>query len=187
MKNGKLIVLVSGKKRSGKDYFANMLKDYRSDIKVMSFADPLKKIVADTFNISLTELEQYKNNPEDVTLPLPNGSITNFRLILQRFGTEAMKPIFGDDIWQRLLIEEANKCSENIIVVPDFRFPEEKVEGAITVRIIGSSDISDGDAHPSEVSLEGFDFDYYIDNSMKDPEALRLQVKKFIGVLEETL
>jgi len=185
MKNEKLIILVSGKKRSGKDYFANMLKEYRSDIRVMSFADPLKQIVADTFGISLSELEEYKNNPEKYPIVLPNESITNFRLILQRFGTEGMKPVFGKDIWQRLLIEEANKCSENIIVVPDFRFPEEMFEGAITVKIIGSPDIDTGDIHPSEVSLEGFKFDHYIDNSLKDPEALRAQVKQFIEILRD--
>jgi hypothetical protein len=63
----KTIILIAGKKRSGKNYTAEMLQSMllkkNISCETFSFAEPLKDIVAKTFLISQSELEDYKNNP----------------------------------------------------------------------------------------------------------------------------
>lgn len=170
------IILVNGKKRSGKDYFANQLQEeldnqgYSSEI--MSFADPLKLIVADTFGITTEELDNYKNKSTPVGV-IHYGyetdscsKITDFRLILQRFGTEAMKPWFGEDVWVTLLLERARDLDVDFVIVPDFRFSIEDIDGSITVKIRNDDvEKNSTDDHASENELNDFVFDYTIDNS----------------------
>ena len=122
------IILINGKKRSGKDYFARLLQDELYKNKktsyVIGFADPIKEIISKTLNVSLSDLDTFKNDKEKIIVR-KNGFqeiITDFRQVLQTFGTEAMKPIFGDDIWVQLLIKKAKESNVDYVIVPDFRF-----------------------------------------------------------------
>lgn len=177
MKN--LVVLINGKKRNGKDHTAILLKNELEQrgykVQIMSFAEPIKVIVASMLGISVEELETYKNDYTEYGLemraypdnqrPVLFGEI-NFREILQRFGTEAMKPVFGDDVWAALLYKKAKESDADFVLVPDFRFNIEYNENATTINVF-NKDIVSTDTHASETELDNFKFDWYIDNTGK--------------------
>ncbi|MBE0498610.1 MAG: hypothetical protein IBX43_05135 [Campylobacterales bacterium] len=167
----KHIILIGHKKRQGKDTFAEMLQAHTGGT-IIRFADPMKEIIADTLGMSLDELELIKNAELPITLPPKNGMLaqTNARVILQRFGTEAMKKQFGKNVWGELLLEKAVLLGAETTIVPDFRFEEEyqylmrnTAARIITVNIVRPG-ASSGDEHLSEKGLDGFPYDWVIDN-----------------------
>ncbi len=130
-------------------------------------------------------MDLYKNEPSDYGLALrayPNNQppvvidYINFRSILQLFGTEAMKPYFGDHIWAELAEKEAHRLGGTIII-PDFRFKiEDEVwnldkYNVITIRI-QDDNLTMTDSHASEVDLLDYEFDYYINNTDKNSSVL---------------
>lgn len=156
------IILINGKKRAGKDYIANILKEKLGNCEIMHYADALKQIISKTFEISLEELDNYKNENVEITF---NGKRTTFRRILQCFATEAIKPVFGNNIWKRIVLEKIKETNAEYIIIPDFRFPEEYIEGSYTVKVLGGEQL---DNHISEHALNNFKFDYIIDNTKKE-------------------
>lgn len=170
------IVLINGKKRSGKDFFARQLSGELSKLgyssKIVSFADPIKGIIADTFNISLQDLDNFKNNSTPVGI-IDYGydedtvqKLTDFRSILQNFGTEAMKKWFGEDVWVKVLLERTRDMNYDFILVPDFRFLCENLVGGITVKICNNDiEKNSTDEHRSENELNDFSFDHVFDNT----------------------
>ncbi len=194
LKTGKrdsTVILISGYKRSGKDFVSHLLDKRFGDSVVYSYATPLKKIIADTMSISLKELDDYKNDTEIlytansdigvgcIGMKLP---VTDFRTILQNFGTEAMKPWFGNAVWSDVFMRQ--NFPNEYIIIPDWRFNIEYEEAkkmyrnVITLRI-NDDNIVNTDLHPSEAELEGFNFDYTIDNTRKDNTVL-IEIDKFL-------
>ena len=178
------IILINGKKRSGKDFFASKLQEElyknKKTSEIMSFADPLKDIVAKTLNVSLEELDQFKNDKEPIIVRKDGFQeiVTDFRKALQIFGTEAMKPYFGNDVWSNLLLERAKNSKVDFILVPDFRFKVEEIS-EYTVKIRNDEiDNACKDLHPSETELNDFNFKYTINNS-GNPD-LTEQINNFI-------
>mgnify|MGYP003704958807 CR=1 FL=1 len=100
------IILINGKKRSGKDFYAShivqKLKEQEKSVEIMSFADPLKEIICNTFDISLETFNDYKNEKTKLYTQRKKltgydyDMVTDFRTLIQRLGTEGIKPIFGD-------------------------------------------------------------------------------------------
>ena len=179
------VILLSGSKRSGKDYSAEILLDLLPNSKKMAFADNMKTIIKETFGITYEELDYWKNNRPKIILP--NSSFIDFREILQRFGTEAMKPIFGDNIWARLVVEEILKTNAEYIIISDFRFLIEiqeikKYFNVTTLHILDKNNVDLNEKHLSETELNDFNFDYIIDNTKKDPEILREYLQSFIDI-----
>ena len=173
------IVLINGLKRSGKDYTASLLKQEIESrggtCEIMSFAEPMKRIIAKIFGIHPGILEEYKNSPEDYGFeiraypnnqPSINISYGNFRKALQIFGTEAMKPEFGESVWADLLYKRAHESNADVILVPDFRFNIEYHPEAVTLKVVHSDlEAMATDLHASETELNDFLFNYYIDNT----------------------
>ena len=175
------VILISGLKRSGKDFVAEKLQEKMYSSKVFSLAEPLKDIVADTFGISRDKLDEYKNNADDVyvndhpTCETWVSKLTDFRTILQRFGTDAMKKHFGDDVWVNLLIDKLYTLSFTTVIVSDWRFISEynafaDVADVWTVRV--HDDNLTPDDHASETELMDFNFDLVVDNTAKDDSIL---------------
>ena len=173
MKNirGKVIIQIGGFKRSGKDTISKMIANhYQSNgklVDIFHYADPLKQIAASIFDISLEQLDEFKNNKTELyrfnTYEEP-CKVTDFREILMKIGNEAIKPVFGSDVWQKIMLEKIEKSEADIIIIPDFRFAVEHIPNAVTIRINNSDIINDTD-HPSETELIDFDFDMSIDNT----------------------
>lgn len=160
-------ILINGKKRAGKDFFASLLKaeldnaGYTSE--VLSFAGPVKDIMSIALNITHDELDEFKNNKAPIYIQ--NKHVSDARAILQNFGTEAMKKYFGEDVWVNLLRARAEKTNADFIIVPDFRFFSEHLPGSTTVRILNDDICSTSDLHRSENELNEFVFDYELDNT----------------------
>lgn len=160
-------ILINGKKRAGKDFFASLLKEelvhngYTSE--VLAFAGPIKDIMSIALNITHDELDEFKNNKAPIYIQ--NKHVSDVRAILQNFGTEAMKKYFGEDVWVNALCSRAEKTNAEFIIVPDFRFFSEHLPGSVTVRILNSDICSTSDLHRSENELNEFVFDYELDNT----------------------
>jgi len=184
-KRSATLILVSGYKRAGKDFVSYLLHKHLDNSVIYSYATPLKKIIADTMNISLEELDDYKNNGEYI-MDSDNKTLTDFRSVLQAFGTEAMKPWFGDAVWSDVFMRQ--DFQEDYIIISDWRFNIEYTEAkkvysnVITLRIIDDN-IVNVDPHPSETELDDFKFDYYIDNTRKDITVLN-ELDKFIRSIQ---
>ena len=175
------IFLISGFKRAGKDFIAEYMNDKLVGSNIISFAKPMKIILAKTLGITLEEVELFKNEPEGYGVEVkayPNNQnqvvikYTNLREMLQLFGTEAMKPLFGDNVWAELAENRARRMGGTIII-PDFRFTcetdvwDEELYDVIEVRIQDDK-IASTDMHASETELNTHTFDYYINNTEKN-------------------
>jgi len=183
----KHLLLINGLKRSGKDYSADKIISYvgEKNSERISFAGPIKQIIAETFEIGLDELEDYKNDTDSFGIEIkayPNNQpeaiikYTNFRTILQRFGTEAMKPIFGDNVWAQKAMDSVIDSEKEWNIITDFRFLSEYKEAkkasekynfeVISINII-NDDLPAPDYHASEMELKdnNFKFDFVINNT----------------------
>ena len=176
-------ILINGKKRAGKDFFASLL--YAELVRagytvaVLSFADPIKDIMSVALNCTHDELNEFKNNKAPIYIQ--NKHVSDARQVLQNFGTEAMKKYFGEDVWVNLLRSRAEKTNADIIIVPDFRFFSEHLPGSTTVRVLNRDISGTSDAHRSENELNEFKFDYELDNTgyclgARDAKELALEI-----------
>ena len=166
-----LVIQISGKKRSGKDTIAKFLlnayKDQGKSVELMSYAEPLKDIAATILNITPTQLETFKNEPELYKLVTINKdtfvTVTNYRSVLQLLGSETMKKWFGPNVWVELLKHRINQSQAYVIIIPDWRFKSEIIQDSIKLRVL--THIKSTDTHISEIDLDNYtDFNHYIDN-----------------------
>jgi len=163
-----MIIGLSGYKRSGKDLVAAYLvKEHGFERK--AFADPLKRSVAALFNIPFSDVDRFKiDQTVDVTLAIhvhsgeyeaPPFSQMSFRELLQRYGTEAHREIFGMDFWLEYTLPLGGYYPGRAIVVSDVRFENEanriKELGGFVWFIDRPSVFPGADLHASET----FDFD----------------------------
>jgi len=153
------VILIGHKKRQGKDTFALELWSYlgykgvKTDI--MHFADPLKSIMAEAIGVSRNTLDMLKNEND------------YYRGMLQRFGSGKMKEYFGQMCWKDIIerqVREAYvKDGTRFVIVPDFRFPQEYMEGATTVNVVRPDQVSKDD-HISETALDGYAYHHKVVN-----------------------
>lgn len=146
----KQFILIGHKKRQGKDTFAKALKEALGDAEIMSFADPMKEIIAELLGCTLEDLDEKKNLHVE------------YRDLLKTFGNGKMVDIFGETVWLDVLLSKAEKSDAQYIIVPDFRFEREYIEGSRTINII--KDHCDADKHVSETELDTWDYDIKVHN-----------------------
>lgn len=170
-------ILINGKKRSGKDFSATKLKEKLEEngysVQILSFAGPLKQIVAELFGITIDDLDLFKNEPEKYKVKIINSDDgilmaheLDLRLILQILGTDVLKKYFGDGVWVDLMNKEIAKSTSDFILIPDFRFICEHLDDSITIKIRNDEiDKNFTDTHKSENELNEFVFDYELDNT----------------------
>jgi hypothetical protein len=202
----KQIIMLAGMARSGKDSLGKFLKQIDPTIKLVSFAGPMKQIISDTMKIDLNDLEDWKNDGYALMHGIPPADqedesfeLQTYREILQRFGTEAMKPIFGDDVWASV----ATKYIDNMfnfsdtVVITDFRFQAEHeylyeyyvnngvmdAEEVTITTVKVDREMPKGDTHISERDLDEWPFDYQIinDGSLED---LKDKANKLLEALD---
>lgn len=161
-----MIIGLSGYARSGKDTAADHLVDKYSFTR-HSFAAPMKEamyrlnpiVSADKIGVF-----KYKDLVNAYGLDKAKDSYPEIRRLLQVFGTEVGRDMFGEDFWVNLAL---NNAKEDKVVISDVRFKNEanaiKAAGGQVWRINrhGVGPVTD---HPSEVDLDSYAFDYIIDN-----------------------
>jgi hypothetical protein len=139
------IIGISGKKKSGKNTLAKQIAQLSSGkVRELSFAKALKEEVAAACRVTLPYIEENKDC---------------FRLILQGWGTDYKRKLFGDDYWTVKMssqIESAINDNVSVVVITDVRFKNEykylNQLGAVLIRI--SRPEQSMDAHPSETDLD---------------------------------
>ena len=169
----KTVILIAGPKRSGKDFMASILQQ-KIKSNIYSFADPIKAIMNDAFNITPEQSNDFKNS--GVFLKLPDGSVIDFREILVNFGNTGMKKVFGKDVWTDLCCSFIDD-NPNITIVPDFRLLREYLilsekYNVITIKVENNIAEAKKGSHITENELNDFEFDYIIDNNKKYKEDL---------------
>lgn len=198
------IILLSGKKGSGKDTLAEFLKPRFSRA---SFADPLYQEVQEAYLLDSQELLRdrvskeapseelclkYCRDLEFVSVMLAKGfkmdTPLSPRVVLQNWGTDYRQAKDGSNYWVDKLIDLVKARPFEDFCVPDMRFPHEYTglleyswdsdADLVCVRILRESgSVSDEtSSHISENALDGFDiFDFTITNSEGSPELMAEQ------------
>ena len=175
-KHKPLVIQLLGQARSGKDFTAAQLKLYYESIgksvEILSYAAPMKRIAAKLFNISLNDLDKYKNNPSHYSLwvctPSDHTVLNhlNFRVFLQRLGSDAIKPEFGDAVWADLMLLNIAKSDVDVVIIPDCRFMVEldTFPKAVTIRVVNNA-LAAPMNHASELELTNYQTTYTLDNT----------------------
>jgi hypothetical protein len=158
-----MIIGLSGYARSGKDTVAQYLIDEYGFAKY-AFADPIKKAMY-ILNPKLGDLKTYREMVDEYGLEVSKSASQEVRRLLQVFGTEVGRNIFGENIWVDLCL---NSIHSNRAVISDVRFPNEadkiKERGGVVWRV-NRPQVNALNSHASETSLDDYDFDCIIDNS----------------------
>lgn len=188
------IVGLTGKLGSGKDTVLLRLQELFGDrYEKASYAEPLKKSVAALFNITVEQIEAMKNEPQiRVTIVDLKGAgrdlgrSFSMREILQRYGTEAHREVFGEDFWVAAAMADLARRDpdpEKIYVFTDVRFDNEAKAivnaGGRVYRVIGA-DNNTGD-HPSEAGVSELLISGTIDNSHR-PDLSEMQNGRFDNI-----
>lgn len=173
------LIGVSGRKRSGKDSFAERLTGAHGFTRV-AFADPMRElalaldpIISDGWRLSqLVDTfgwEGAKENPE-------------VRRTLQRLGTEGGRKVLGENIWVDTAMTTAQAVG-GPVVFTDVRFPNEaeavKRAGGVVVRIERPG-LPAGDTHPSETAIDDWSVDFIVHND-STLEALHAQADRILA------
>lgn len=175
-----LIIQMLGQARSGKDWTASELKKafeaQGKSVELMSYAAPMKRIAASLFNISLEQLEDFKNKSDEVSIEIYNNFSenssfvleTNFRIFLQRLGSDAIKPEFGNAVWANLIKSQIEQSNADIGILTDCRFTTEieTFPEAVTLRVI-NEDLPPPMDHPSETELLDYEATHILNNTGK--------------------
>lgn len=169
------VILISGKARHGKDqtaqYFKEILEENGMKCLICHYADVLKHFMQDYLGWNGVKDEEGRS-------------------LLQYWGTQVFRKN-NPDCWVNIMVELLKGIEDRsyYVIIPDTRFKNEieKIKEAdfraITVRVerpnFDNQLTEEQKRHPSEVDLDDYDFDYYIDND-KGLEELKKQVRRII-------
>lgn len=182
--------------RKDNDFQAYADKQIWPYIKVYHFADYLKSIAINLFDLDSTKVygsDEDKNSLTNFSWSkMPSakrkkGKLT-IREFLQYFGTEIVRKI-KNDAWVDSTLKLIESEASEIALIPDVRFPNEvlaiRQKGGIVIRL--TRDIYN-DKHECESSLDkdNFDwsnFDHIIDNSNSSIEQLQNKIKELMRII----
>ena len=172
-----MIIGIAGYKGSGKDSLGEILTTTFGWHK-MSFAQPIKDLVHNTFGIDKAILSGTDGEREFRELPLPDWFNLSSRDMLQKVGM-AFRENLHKDIWVKILENQYNSCKEHVVIT-DVRFPNEveMINKHGFVVCVKRPDFN-GDAHESEHALDGHAFSYAFNND-GTKEALQAKFYNFL-------
>jgi hypothetical protein len=187
------LIGISGKIGAGKDTVGVIIRQLAitnngADWDIRKFAGKLKIVASLLTGISIEKFEdqefkktilgpewgkETRSNPLNAIEPFKDITFVEMmsvRDLLQKLGTEAMRNGLHQNTWVNALFADFKEDMHWIIT--DMRFPNEykaiKDKGGITIRVNrpghGTSMTDLASAHPSETALDGFEFDYTINN-----------------------
>jgi len=127
-----MIILLTGKKCSGKDTIAQFICGGESNIcELYAFADPLKeitsKILYATYNDPvLKDLSIYydQDEKEKEREHIFMGKPLTLRAALQYFGTDVMRNMY-ESLWTTVMVDRLTKSRAEVCIVTDVRFMNE--------------------------------------------------------------
>ncbi len=170
-----MIIGIAGYKSSGKDTAGSVLTEMFGFDK-MSFAAPIKDLVASTFDLNRSMLDgTTPQSREKREQELPQVFNKTPRFLLQVIGT-GFRDLVHQDVWVKI-VEEKYKAQDNHVVITDVRFPNEveminKHGFVIGIKRQGFN----GDQHISERALDDVALPYIMHN---DGDMADLKLKMF--------
>lgn len=161
-----MIIGLSGYARSGKDTAADRLVNQHMFTRY-SFAAPMKEAMYKLNPIVHSDSIgnfRYKDLVDTYGLDVAKENTPEIRRLLQVFGTEVGRDMFGINFWVDLAL---NSIKEDNAVISDVRFKNE----ADAIKSIGGqvwrinrNGVGPVTNHSSELDLDNYNFDYIIDN-----------------------
>jgi len=200
------IIGISGYAGSGKDTVADLLEKFYG-IKKMGFADPLREMAmaidpivhlgvvwGDTTGEYPPELPdgfgvrtvRYSDALEEHGYNEAKFKYPEIRRFLQHLGTDAVRNVLGDSTWTDLAIDRAlatlMRPEWSGVSFADVRFRNEAAvvqdQGGVVIRV-NRPDVGPASDHISEHDLDGYLYDYIIEND-GTLEDLRSRVDVFM-------
>ena len=166
-----MIIGISGKARSGKDTFADMLlevlnSDNKHDYVKVHYSDNLKNRVQNDFNMTWEQVYGSLKEVPDERYPKGNDTFWTPREVLQYIGTEGFRAI-EHKFWIRQLFDKFKYNDTKNAIVADCRFPDEVDAvlevGGIHLRIErDNKDFVTDTQHVSETALDDYDITYAV-------------------------
>ena len=85
---------------------------------------------------------------------------------MQRLGSDAVKPEFGDAVWADLMMVNIAKSDADVVIITDCRFTVEldSFPQATTIRVINSA-LPAPMNHASELEVANYQTTYTLDNT----------------------
>lgn len=172
-----MIVGISGARQSGKTTLGKMLAS-KYGMRHTSFAEPMRKFVADILGVSTSELEAIKEDP----IAWLDGKTP--RQLLQTVGTEWGRMLIHNEIWTRSAMQRAgDDC-----VLSDVRFTNEakiiRENGGYIVRVRRDSQLPIGE-HSSEKPLPSELVDLEITNNQTPEDMLAAVERQLFPVKQD--
>lgn len=162
-----MIIGLSGYARSGKDTVAARLVAEHGFVR-LAFADPMREALYRLNpKIDLADMQGvYLSQAVDqLGWEGVKESSTDVRELLQRFGTEVVRTMFGDNFWVDYTMHLAE--AHEFVVVSDVRFKNEadaiRAAGGAVWRI-DRPGTGAANGHSSENDLDGYEFDFTVNN-----------------------
>jgi hypothetical protein len=201
-----MIIGLSGYAKSGKDTVADIIISIDSNQWVVKkFSGKLKQIASLLTGIDINKFED--QDFKDQIMPLEwveqwvEGTTKYYKIMkvrdfLQKLGTEAVRDGLHKNAWVNALmydyygIYDIDTDVTNMPnwIITDCRFPNEfeaiRQAGGVVVRI-SRDGVKPVNAHPSEIALDGFDFNYVIENN-GSLEDLKRSVNFMLNQLNES-
>lgn len=170
-KEDRLLVLISGRARAGKDTTGIYLKKYFKGAKLMAYSDPLKKDLMSNLGLTYQQLYGDLKEVPDIRYPKPNGDgYWTPRQMMQAYG-QFMRSL-DTNYWVNKLFAEIEKKCYNEVIITDGRQSNEvdavSSRGGYHIRITRPGDNAiTGKDHETEVALDKEDYvtHYKIDNN----------------------
>jgi hypothetical protein len=150
-----ILIGIAGVAGSGKDEVAKRISSKFEMTDRIAFADPLKDEVCKAMGIKREYLEQHKKH---------------FRLILQGWGTDYRRKMFGEDYWTRKWLQRIKESPAMVVVTPDVRFFNEaqliRALGGYVFKVVRPNNPASTPTHQSESDLDDYlNFDRTIMNT----------------------
>jgi|688.fasta_scaffold31150_11 hypothetical protein len=173
LKDGELqpritIIGVAGWARSGKDTVADHLVSSHGYTK-FSFATPMREALY-RLNPKIT-VNEVQSTPIRIGVDVYDWEglkerSPDVRVLLQRFGTEVGREMFGEDFWVNYALDSIPDGTKAVIA--DVRYPNEadaiKKLGGKVFRVRRNGVVA-ANEHASESALNDYEFDSIIDNN----------------------
>ena len=160
-------ILISGKKRSGKDFIGTQLSQLL-DKKIIKLSNKLYDVVKTLFNIDINNLEHSNDiNIKENTYVYNDISLRKF---LQTFATDFIRNQIGQEFWIDTLINSNNELLKNgNSIITDIRFINElekinKQFKCINVLVVDENN-TNIDNHISETPIDNNHFHIIIYNN----------------------
>jgi ribosomal protein S16 len=170
-----MIIALAGYATSGKDTVADILVEHRGFVKY-AWADTLRLAAAALDPIVWVGMDgEYLRYTQAIELCGYNDAkflYPELRQVLQRIGTEVGRNLIGENVWvdaTLLRIGREQPVNGNVVIA-DTRFPNEadavkKLGADNRVVRVARTHVGPQSDHPSEISLDDYDFDWEILNS----------------------